>query len=705
MKNHSFGHIPMVRMVLFYALGALTAITTKINIFHGYILIALVMVLPLAFAVFYLESKYQRVALKPVSGGILFTGFFLAGLLIGSLHLTQRTINNLPEDQVTFSAIIAEPPVEKDKSFLLVLKIDTVFKQLINVPLSAAAYIEKDEEVALLLPGDIILAKAYLNRVQAPLNPEQFNYQKYLFNQGIAAQTYIKSKNYKKIETTNQYRLKRLAHISRRNLLVHYQKNIKETENLAVLSALTLGYKDELDKATVSAFSASGAMHILAVSGLHVGIIYLILDSLLRFGRKHRAITVAKPLLSILILWAYAFITGLSPSVTRAVVMFSFLLIGKSLNRNINVYNNLAASAFFLLIADPFMIVQVGFQLSYTAVAGIVFFQPRIYRYVYFKNLILQKIWALVAVSIAAQLATLPFALYYFHQFPTYFFLTNILVIPLAYAILFLAVIFFSLSIFDEIQMIVGKLLEFVTNILNKVVSYIEYLPGSTIPNLHLEWWEFMLLAALIVLFAHYLYSKKGRVLVTMEMVFIVLLISFSHRNIKDYKTEAVIVFHSPGHRALLFLQGREAVLYLSGKADLENMGFNTEGYLGKHKINISDTLFARHSSKGYYLNNALYFMPSKKADLTIFGDKRILLLNDYLNMPEDTNEKLSVDMLLPAKVSSREISGILNYIDTDKVILDASTGYYAAEQLKNKLGENNISFHHTAMHGAFISE
>ena len=207
-----------------------------------------------------------------------------------------------------------------------------------------------------------------------------------------------------------------------------------EGKQLKVASALLLGYRENLDKELVKSYASAGAMHVLAVSGLHVGILYLLLTRIFSFLKKVKKVKNGKFILTILIvsfLWFYAIMTGLSASVMRATTMFSFIVIGNELlNRKTSIYNTLAVSAIILMIINPFIVYQVGFQLSYVAVVGIVYLQPKLNRLFYSRYKLVRGVWAITCVSLAAQIATFPLSLHYFHQFSTYFFISNLIVIP-----------------------------------------------------------------------------------------------------------------------------------------------------------------------------------------------------------------------------------------------------------------------------------
>lgn len=206
-----------------------------------------------------------------------------------------------------------------------------------------------------------------------------------------------------------------------------------EGDEYSVAAAILLGYDDELPPELRQNYVTAGSMHVLCVSGLHVGIIFLVFSTILSFLDKYGAVfKILKFCILLLIMWTYAFIAGLAPSILRATIMISFIVIGKIIKRNGVIINSIAASAFVILAIEPEDLFNIGFQLSYAAVIGIVVLQRPIYNVFYIKNKILDKIWELTSVTLAAQFATAPFTIFYFNQFPLYFWLSNLFMTPLS---------------------------------------------------------------------------------------------------------------------------------------------------------------------------------------------------------------------------------------------------------------------------------
>lgn len=358
--------------------------------------------------------------------------------------------------------------------------------------------------------GDKLLIKGFPLRVSPPLNPQEFDYRQYLAYNNIYHQHFIARDYWHILNRASGFSLHRLSINARKYLEDKLTLFIPRAEELAVAKALILGKKEDLDRTTKEIYAKAGAMHVLAVSGLHVGIIYLVLLGLLRQkqGRVTRPLLVA--IIVIPTLWAYAFITGLSPSVLRAVTMFSFLALAQVFNRRSASLNTLAISAFILLLVNPYMIMAVGFQLSYIAVAGIIFLYPVFEKWYNPENPILRFIWQITALSLAAQLVTSPLSAFYFHRFPTYFIFSNLLVIPAAITIVWGGLVLLALgSISSALGLILGKVLGIIILVVNQSLHWIATLPNADIHSLTTTRLEIWLLYGLIIMVFLYFTTRK----------------------------------------------------------------------------------------------------------------------------------------------------------------------------------------------------
>ncbi|MBC7746094.1 MAG: ComEC family competence protein, partial [Flavobacterium sp.] len=345
--------------------------------------------------------------------------------------------------------------------------------------------------------GDLVMIPGKYNKVDPPFNPSEFNFMAYLITKQIYQQCFINQNQIRLLKKGTGNKIISFSLQLRRQLVAKFYQYLKNKEAAALASTLILGYRANLSKEIISAYAKTGTMHILSVSGMHVGIVFLVLNALLKPLRKIRKLRILSAFIIISTVWFYAMITGFSPSVCRAAVMLSFVVLGKTFNKDLNTYNLLAISAFFLLLYNPYNLLDVGFQLSYLAVFGLIYFHPKIYHLFYIKNKIADSIWSYTALSLAAQLSTFPISIYYFHQFPVYFLISNLLVLLPVSLIMYAGITFLFIP-----WLILLKPLGYFLNQLilwtNKILYFIEDLPFSSISGIWISKSEYTLLYFLI---------------------------------------------------------------------------------------------------------------------------------------------------------------------------------------------------------------
>jgi competence protein ComEC len=491
-----------IRTAAFFIAGILLGIFLPDVAPYNYALTILLTLLVIYFASFVFLTRHKKSTYT--AGLIALPAVFIAGYV----HVLNQTETR---DSTHFSALnekincykvnIINYAEEKERTWRITaavteLKTGTTWHKMAG---KVVLYFPKDKFRRPFNYGDILLINGAPNPVQAPSNPGEFDYRRFLSFRNIFHQHFIRGDQVILIDHSPQnmliaYALK--ARLWANSILHHY---ISGSHERAVASALILGVTDGLDDELLGAYAASGAMHVLAVSGLHISIIYLIILAVFKPVAKAKNGNWIIACLSLVLLWAYAFITGLSPSVLRAVTMFTFIAVAKATSRNTNIYNTLAASAFCLLLFDPFLIMSVGFQLSYLAVIGILYIHPLLSQLWEPESWAANEIWKITSVSIAAQVATFSLGLLYFHQFPNYFLLANLLVIPLSFAVLVLGIALIFFSIIPFVAAIVAMLLELSIKILNTAVLAIEWLPFSVIEDIYITPFQTFLLMAFVV--------------------------------------------------------------------------------------------------------------------------------------------------------------------------------------------------------------
>ncbi|MCK4664819.1 MAG: ComEC family competence protein [Bacteroidales bacterium] len=701
--------IPLFRLILPFIAGIIIQIHS--NFLFDYfpvIIFTLLLFLFILYNIEYIRSSYYH---NWIFGFIIFLVLFLSGIELVNLQ-SEKKLNsdNLQKDGLIIG-IVNEEPKEKEKSVKTTINVTHIKSknQWIKTEGKTLAYFQKDSLSKELKIGDQIIFNALLDEVQNSGNPKEFDYKKYLAFHLISKQTYIKSNNWKllKKEQGNFILLK--ANSIREKLMSIYENSGIKGSELGVLSALTLGYKNKLDEQTKRAYSSSGGMHVLAVSGLHVGIIFVVLNSLFFFFNRYKYGKFLKSTLIIFLLLAYAILTGLSPSVLRATIMFCFVIIGTSMKKQTNIYNTLAAAAFFMLLINPYLITEVGFQLSYLAVIGIVYFQPKIYSLFYTKNWLFDKIWSLTSVSIAAQITTFPISLYYFHQFPNYFLLTNMIVIPFATLLIYIAGSLFLFSYFEAITQIIGKILTFLIKTLNNSVIFIEQLPHSIASNISITLPETILIYIAITIFTIYIIKKQTKYLKYGLITLIVLLISNTYKEYISVSQKKVIIYNIPKISAYNFITGKKNIFisdiekqdtsatkrikYVTQNAWLD-MGLDEEKFIHLNEFGDNQNIVNQTNKelKNIYVKN----------NFINFEGVRFLIPDNTFSNIKNTDNKINLDYLILNRNCNMSIDNITKLFDTKMIIFDSSISGWKKEVLINNCKNQNIPYYSVSDEGAF---
>jgi competence protein ComEC len=364
--------------------------------------------------------------------------------------------------------------------------------------------------------GSVLLFHASLKRINEPSNPHQFDARQYWKLKDINYCATIKSNQFLIGKQSTSPRLMHYILAYRQTLANIIDTGMTDANAKQVTKALLLGIMQDMDKELLSDYSGIGVIHVLSVSGLHVGIFYLMLEFLLggkkrRFGISGRLF---KSVVSLVLIWLYAALTGFSPSVLRSAMMLTFIISGKTFLRDISVYNSVAASMVCLLFYRPLLLYDIGFQLSYLSVFGMIYLQPKIHALIKLESSILNYCWQMCSASLAAQVCTSALSIYYFHQFPLLFLFSNLLIIPLVSIALPLGLCSLVLA-----QILPNKFLhylfiplEYNIRLVNFLVRLFADLPYHSIQGLWLSKAAFLLLSLAMLCFG-FAMEWKQRVL------------------------------------------------------------------------------------------------------------------------------------------------------------------------------------------------
>ncbi|MGB3152539.1 MAG: ComEC/Rec2 family competence protein, partial [Maribacter sp.] len=399
---------------------------------------------------------------------------------------------------------------------------------------------------------DEILVYSEIQSIKSPLNPHQFNYKNYLKKLGIYHQLKFNGSDYAQRQNPKRT-VYGIAAEARNHIIKKLKRANFGTDELSVIQALLLGERSDISEETYDNYKNAGAVHILAVSGLHIGILLILIQFLLR-PLRNRTITL---IVTVILLWGFAFLAGLSPSIIRACTMFTFVAYALYLNRPSNTFNILALSMFFILLfIDPNLLFQVGFQMSYAAVFAIVWIYPLLQKLWFPKNKIVRYIWQLLSVSIAAQLGVLPISLFYFHQFPGLFFISNILIVPALGFILGTGILVIFLALINLLPNWLVLSFNELIGWMNRIVGWVAHQESFIFKSIPFDNRQLLISYFVIGLFVYMLQGINFKRI----LFFLVALLCFQswtvYKNYLASKKNEVIVLHQIKNPVLLNRNG-----------------------------------------------------------------------------------------------------------------------------------------------------
>ncbi|MFM7015669.1 MAG: ComEC/Rec2 family competence protein [Bacteroidota bacterium] len=453
--------------------------------------------------------------------------FYFVFVVLGYSHVYLSRENYftdyfevLPNGSTTI--IVNSIPEVKSKSVKLFAKVVRVGNNKSSG--QVLLYIKKDNTSIKIKYGDELMLAMNCKSIEN-IPYSNFDYRQYLANKQVYHQAYIKTNEWQLLNHHHGNYFVSLAYHYREKCGVVLKNSLHSQEAIAVASALLIGDDDAIPKSVYQAYTDSGTIHVLSVSGMHVGVIYLLLVTL--FGRmeRNKYLRVIYFILMLVFIWMYSVLSGSSASVLRAATMLTVIIIGKWINGNSPIYNSLVLSMFVLLLYNPFYLTDKGFLLSYLAVYGIVYLQPKIISLWKIKNMVGYKIWEFTSVSIAAQIMTLPISLLLFGKFPNYFILANWVVIPLSTLAIYLSI---AQVVFQKWTIVLSvisycneKIICFMDNFLKSLTS----IKGAVTNNIYSSTIECILLYCVLLSIVDWLSTKRYGTLILFLFGYALLLV------------------------------------------------------------------------------------------------------------------------------------------------------------------------------------
>ena len=414
-----------------------------------------------------------------------------------------------------------------------------------------------------LKTGAIFVTANSPKSIKPVFNPGSFDFYKYAKQRQIYHTLYINNQRDFVVLSFRKDRLSQFLDETRRWIIHTLKANISDPSEAGLTEALLIGFKEDFDQELQEQYTATGVSHIIAVSGMHLGLIYYTLTILIGlFVSKKKArligLSVILPLL-----WAFALITGASPSVLRSAVVFTILLLGNAMLKKSGSINALLASAFFLLVIQPNLITDIGFQLSYAAVLSIIIFEPMVSRWLYLKNKSMSYLWSMISITIAAQILTTPIVLYHFKQFPVLFLMTNLVAVPLSSLVLLLAI---GLCLFNLIHLpttLLSEIIHICLSGMNTYIGKIAAIPFNSIPisiTISTAILSYLLIIVLPITF------RAGKSRSIIPLLFIVLLLGISHHVHRQQllSKRQILILHLSNETLIIHQHGKSAQLYCS---------------------------------------------------------------------------------------------------------------------------------------------
>lgn len=682
----------MVRIALFFTTGILLGIYQPDLLREQVVRFLLIAIIPTYFIGFFLLRNRHVVRLFTGTSGLL------AIFLFGYLHLlyvtdsrSQQHLLSVHEPVQYYQAIVRSAPESKSKSWRVEVEVTSVkTNEWLDKKGKVLLYISKKSMDRIPWQyGDHLLIKGNPVELKPPANPYEFDFKRFLSFKNIYHQQFVFGDQIQKTAESSDksfiyYSLKARAWASSK-----LNEYIDGEQEQVIAAALVLGVTEGIDTDLQNAYAASGAMHVLAVSGLHVGIIYAILLFLLRPLNRFAWSRWVVFLISIVCLWSFAFVTGLSPSVLRAVTMFSFIALARPLGWRTNIYNTLAGSAFLLLLYNPYLIMSVGFQLSYLAVLGIVYLQRPLYNLWEIENRVGDWIWQITCVSIAAQVSTFALGMLYFHQFPVYFLVSNLFVIPLSTLVLVIGIFLLVISAWSSAAWLIGVVLTFLIKALNWVVFYVEDMPFSLIEEIHLTTFQCWLIMIFLLGLVFMIEFKSIRWLYVAGVCSLILIVTQWIHFQDSINRKQFVVYSVNGFSAMEWMDDGQSY-FLADSAlihDQERMRF----HIRPNRLN----------SGVIKVNTQLPFEKEIQKDVRIThwnGNSIAFVQHKNYWLPE----LAEIDYLVVGKnsIDIRKLDGPLK---VKKVILDGSNSRWYANQWKEFCADQHISFHAVLEEGAFV--
>jgi len=671
--------MPFVRLLIPLVFGIIVGDSYALNPSLCYILLTFTVIIN-----YFIYRFIKSYRFEP-SHGIIHTFLcFLIGLCLISADKQSKLHNHFSAQKTDWLLVQTETKpkaLNKRISFeTLVIAGQTNNDLLIPLKGKLQLNLPLDSLSKKLKLGDQILIKSNFQEISFPKNPGEFNYKSFMARKGVFHQQFMFHPEWKFYTSTPSFSLQTKVDQWQSAISTILGIYLNSEAEIGISEALLFGLDDNIPDELIQAYSRTGTLHVLAVSGMHVGLIFIILGAIFKPIKRKKWGRLLEPYFLLIGIWAYALLCGMSPSILRAAIMFSFMVVGKIIHRSGNPFNSLAASCFFLLCWQPQMLWHAGFQLSYTAVLGIICFYSPLYQAVYIGNKFLNEIYKVIAVSVAAQLLTFPISLFYFHQFPNYFLIANLLLIPLTTLLIYLGIL---LLVVHKISLLASGLAWLISKMImltNFLVVYLSNLPFSAIEQIYFPISFATFSYAIIILISAFLYFKSAY---SLKLVLAGLLLGFGLNltsKILKNKEAAITIYALPKKTLISYTENAKGWAWSS--ADSSKTKRIIQQHFVKDDINLTATNYLDSGS----------FMLQMPNELSLF-----LVNKKLVKWPS------KVDILIVGGKTQLMTDSLIAELGVKQIILLQGLSSYHREAVQKLCGKSKLACHDIASQGAFI--
>ncbi|NLR65143.1 ComEC family competence protein [Chitinophaga varians] len=659
----------------------LPALSLYILILAAFAALLFIRLLPVAY-----RYHYSWASGIPVF--ILLYGSGAMLLVSAGIGQTDRDVSAWPDSAQYWLAKVEEPLQEKPRSRKTLLTVTAVYAQgrWRTSGGRLLAYFSKDSLSAGLMYGSVVLLSKRPVKITNSGNPGAFDYRQYCAAQQLYHQVFLKERDYRQLPRPQPRDLTACLLQARDFCLEQLKNRIGKGAEAGMAEALLIGYRQDLDPEVVNAYSNTGIVHIIAISGMHLALLYASLLWLLRWLPSHRAANIIRALLLLTVLWGFALLTGASASVLRAAVMFSGITAGNLLlGRKASTYNMLAASAFVLLCYHPWLVMDAGFQLSYLAVLSILLFYDAIYKLWRLQSWWAKPVWQLTALSLAAQILTLPVSVYYFHQFPVYFLPANLIAVPLSTVVIYGEILLLFLAPFDSLAGWVGMALRWLIYTMNMVVAWLGQLPFALVEGLQWSLLQTGCCYLLITGMAVWLSGRHRRGFWLALSACWIMMGDQAVRHIISRQRRQLIIYNVPGYTAIdCISQGK---VQFMGHDSIWKMPAAKQLQAARAAMDVQPGMVADLEQRGRYL---------------CVGRKQLVVLDSILPTLVPV-QRLRVNYLLLNGNLNMKMDRVLAWYSADTVIFGGACPPFRIRRWAEACTSSGIPFYNIPEEGAFI--